>query len=223
MEMYFIIIIAMIGIPLIAQINVSTTYGKYKKIKNNSGLCGCEVARKILDSNGLTEVNIVEIKGNLTDFYDSRRKVIKLSTDIFHGDTIAAASVAAHEYGHAIQDKDNYSFLRIRTLIVPIVNICSRLGYIMIIISYILSAIDLFWVAIGLMFFTVIFQLITLPVEFNASSRANEQLIKNSLLDSSEIDGSKSVLNAAAQTYVASLLTSLLEILRLIIMFRDND
>ena len=116
--LYLIILI----VPIIAQIRVSGAYSKYKKEKNSIGLSGFEVARKILDANGLENIYVVETRGNLTDHYDPTRKVIKLSKDIFHGDTVAAASVAAHECGHAIQDKDNYTFMRIRSFLVPLLD-----------------------------------------------------------------------------------------------------
>ena len=214
----------MLIIPVIAQINITTNYSKYKKIENKKKLSGFEVARKILDANGLNDVHIVEVKGNLTDHYDPRRKVVRLSTDIFHGETIASAAVAAHECGHAIQDKENYVYLRIRSMIVPMVNVTSYVAYIFILISFFLSEINLFWVAIFLMGFSIIFQLVTLPVEFDASKRANINLNKLSLLADEELTGTEKMLKSAALTYVASLLTSILEILRLIVMFTgDRD
>ncbi len=222
--LYFIIVILMLIIPVIAQINITTNYSKYKKIENKNKLSGFEVARKILDANGLNDVHIVEVKGNLTDHYDPRRKVVRLSTDIFHGETIASAAVAAHECGHAIQDKENYVYLRIRSMIVPMVNVTSYVAYIFILISFFLSEINLFWVAIFLMGFSIIFQLVTLPVEFDASKRANINLNKLSLLADEELTGTEMMLKSAALTYVASLLTSILEILRLIVMFTgDRD
>ena len=222
--LYFIIVILMLIIPVIAQINITTNYSKYKKIENKNKLSGFEVARKILDANGLNDVHIVEVKGNLTDHYDPRRKVVRLSTDIFHGETIASAAVAAHECGHAIQDKENYVYLRIRSMIVPMVNVTSYVAYIFILISFFLSEINLFWVAIFLMGFSIIFQLVTLPVEFDASKRANINLNKLSLLADEELTGTEKMLKSAALTYVASLLTSILEILRLIVMFTgDRD
>ena len=222
--LYFIIVILMLIIPVMAQINITTNYSKYKKIENKKKLSGFEVARKILDANGLNDVHIVEVKGNLTDHYDPRRKVVRLSTDIFHGETIASAAVAAHECGHAIQDKENYVYLRIRSMIVPMVNVTSYVAYIFILISFFLSEINLFWVAIFLMGFSIIFQLVTLPVEFDASKRANINLNKLSLLADEELTGTEKMLKSAALTYVASLLTSILEILRLIVMFTgDRD
>ena len=126
-------------ITLISQIIVSVSYRKYKKILNNKDATGYDVARKILDSEGLEDIMVIETKGNLTDHYDPQRKVIKLSTDIYHGSSIASASVAAHECGHAIQDKDSYKPMRIRKSLVPFVNICTRMGYIAIVIGVFFS------------------------------------------------------------------------------------
>ena len=135
-------------------------------------MTGFEVARKILDENGLENIHIVEIKGNLTDHYDPSRKVVRLSTEIFNGSSIASTSVAAHECGHAIQDKDNYNFMRIRSKLVPIVNLSSKLGYLAIFIGFIFSLFDLAIFGIVLLLAMLLFELVTLPVEFDASKRA---------------------------------------------------
>lgn len=205
-------------ITLVAQIFVSSSYSKYKNVNNKNGLTGFEVARKILDENGLKDIHIVEIQGNLTDHYDPTRKVVRLSSDIFNGSSIASTSVAAHECGHAIQDKDNYRFMRIRSKIVPFVNLSSKLGYLAITIGIIFSLFDLAIFGIVLLLAMLAFQLVTLPVEFDASNRAAEQIKKLKLLDETEKGKSKSMLNAAAFTYVASLVTTLLEILRLFLI-----
>lgn len=219
---YFLVIIGLV-ITIAAQIFVSTSYSKYKKVKTKSGLEGFEVARKILDSNGLTNVDIVEIRGELTDHYDPTRKVVRLSTDIFHGATVAAASVAAHECGHAVQDKEGYFFLRLRSSILPIVNISTKAGYIAIVLGLLFGYIELFWIGIILEMAILIFQLITLPVEFDASKRAGEFLKKEALIEKTEQDGSKKMLGAAAMTYVASVVSTLLQVLRLILIARDRD
>ena len=219
-----LLIILIILIPLIAQIKISSSYNRYKREKNTCNLTGQEVARRILDENGLNDIHIVEIKGELTDHYDPTRKVVRLSTDIFHGDTIAAAAVAAHECGHAIQDKDDYTFLRIRHALIPVVNFSSYAGYIAIVIGCIFSSINLIWVGILMEIIILLFQLITLPVEFNASSRALKQLEELNLLEKSEIKYSRKMLGAAAMTYVASVAAAVLEILRLLLIFnRNND
>ena len=218
---YDILIFIGLGISLIAQLIVTTSYSKYKKIPNSKELTGFEVARKILDKNNLNDIMILETKGNLSDHYDPSRKVIKLSTDIYHGTSVASVSVAAHECGHAIQDKDGYKPMRIRSKIVPTVNICSKLGYIAIILGAIFSY-QLIEIGIILLATILVFELITLPVEFNASKRALQQLDKLKLLGKEEKEKSKSMLSAAAFTYVASLITSFLQILRLVLMFTSR-
>ncbi len=219
---YILVLIGFL-ITLIAQIYVSSTYKKYKKVKNKSGLQGFEVARRILDEGGLSNIDIVEVKGELTDHYDPGRKVVRLSTDIFHGETVAAASVAAHECGHALQDKEGYFFLKLRSSLVPFVNFSNKFGYIAILIGLIFGFIELMWVGIFLELAILIFQLITLPVEFNASKRALEFLKKGTLIEKSEQDGSRKMLTAAALTYVASVLATILQIFRLIIIASNRD
>lgn len=218
----FLLIIGFI-ISLAAQIYVNVSYRKYKNIENSKGLTGFDVARKILDENGLKDIYVTEVRGNLTDHYDPGRKVIRLSTDIFHGKTIASSSVAAHEVGHAIQDKEGYSFMRFRSMMFPLVRFSSYGGYIAILVGALFRLMDLIWFGIGLEIVILLFQIITLPVEFNASSRAKDELAKYNLLNNNEINSSDKMLRAAAYTYVASVLTTILQILRLIVMFSDRD
>ena len=223
---YDILIFIGLGISLIAQIIVTSSYSKYKKVLNSKDLTGYEIARKILDKNGLQDIMILETKGNLSDHYDPTRKVIKLSTDIYHGSSIASASVASHECGHAIQDKVGYKPMRIRSKIVPTVNICTKLGYIAIAIGAIFSyqLYSLIEIGILLLATILVFELITLPVEFNASKRAMQELDKLKLIENDDKGKAKSMLSAAAFTYVASLITSFLQILRLVLIFsRRND
>ena len=217
------IAISSVLITVLAQAFISISYRKYKNIDNSKNITGYEVAREILDKSGLKDINIVETRGSLTDHYDPTRKVIRLSSDIYHGSTIASTSVAAHEVGHAIQDKEGYKFMRIRASLVPIVNLCSKFGYIVLMIGWIFSMLDLAYVGIILLGATLLFQLITLPVEFDASRRAGVQIKKLNILNSMEQDGSKRMLMAAAFTYVASLITTVLEILRLFILTRSRD
>ncbi len=219
---YVLVLIGLV-ITIIAQIFVSTSYSKYKKISSKSKMEGFEVARKILDENGLKDVDIVETRGELTDHYDPTRKVVRLSTDIFHGATIASASVAAHECGHAVQDKEGYFFLRLRAKILPIVNISTKAGYIALMIGLLFGMMELFWVGIILELAILVFQLITLPVEFDASRRAAEFLKKEALIEEKEQEGSKRMLRAAAMTYVASVVSTLLQILRLILIAVGSD
>lgn len=218
----YLLIIISILIATISQILVSLSYSKYKKTLNNKDLSGFDVARKILDNNNLKDIMILETKGNLTDHYDPQRKTIKLSTDIYHGSSIASAAVAAHECGHAIQDKVKYTPMRIRSKLVPIVNICTKIGYIAIAIGVVFSYI-LIKLGIILLLGMLLFQLITLPVELNASKRALKQLQELEILDNEEKNSAKSMLFAAAFTYIASLLSTLLEILRYILIFTDRD
>lgn len=215
---YDILIFIGLGLSLIAQIIVTTSYNKHKKTQVKKEITGFEVARKILDKNNLTDIMIIETKGNLSDHYDPSRKVIKLSTDIYHGSSIASAAVAAHECGHAIQDKIGYIPMKIRSKIVPTVNICTKLGYIAIILGSIFSY-KLIELGIILLATILVFQLITLPVEFNASNRALKELDKLKLIENEEKKKAKSMLSAAAFTYIASLITSFLQILRLVLMF----
>lgn len=221
---YSFIIIAAV-ITLVAQLFVNSRYNKYKNIKSNKGLTGQEVARLILDKHGLTDIYVTEVNGVLSDHYDPNRKVVRLSHDIFHSDSISAISVAAHEVGHAIQDKENYSMIKIRGAIFPLVSFASKFGYIALMIGFVFGFLELAWVGIGLLLMILLFQLITLPVEFDASKRAIVFLEAEEILDSSELGGSKDMLKAAAMTYVAGVAATILEILRfvLIIIGRDND
>ena len=219
------IFIAIIGfvIVLFSQISISSNYNKYKRIRNNKKISGQEVARMILDKNGLTDVHVVSVNGNLTDHYDPTRKVVRLSNEIFDGTSIAALSVAAHECGHAIQDKENYTFMRIRSVLVPFVNFVTYLGYFSLIISLIAGITGYLIVGILILLATLLFQIVTLPVEFDASNRAQKQLISLQLVDKEEQNGVHNMLKAAAMTYVASVISTLLNLLRLIIMFNDRD
>lgn len=210
-------------IVLYAQIKINSTYGKYKNIKLNKNITGQEVARMILDSNGMNNIHVVETQGELTDHYDPRRKVVRLSKQIFHDNAIASVAVAAHEVGHAIQDKENYIFMKIRSILVPIVNFITYIGYIVAFISLLAGITGYLKVSIIIILAALLFQLVTLPVEFDASKRGREQLVKLGVIDGSEEKGVKKILDAAAFTYVASFISSLLNLLRLIIMLRDRD
>lgn len=211
------------GITIFAQIKVTSAYSKYQRVKAKQGLTGFEVARKILDKHGLDDVHVVQVSGELSDHYDPRRKVVRLSNGIFNGDSIASISVAAHECGHAIQDKENYTFMRIRSALVPFVNFISYLGYFVAIFALFVGIVGYLKIGILILLATIIFQLVTLPVEFNASKRAKQELIDLNIVDVEEEPGVKSMLGAAAMTYVASLVSSLLQLLRLVLMFRDRD
>ena len=223
LENFLTFLLFIIGIIIVgyAQIKINVTYSKYKKIENTKKISGSEVAREILKANGLDNIYVVETSGELTDHYDPTRKVIKLSSGIFHGKTIAAMAVAAHECGHAIQDKENYTFMRIRHMLVPIVNLVSYIGYFSILIGLLAGLTGYLLAGIITLSATIIFQLVTLPVEFDASKRAREQILKLNL--DNDDTGIRSMLSAAAFTYVASLISTILNLLRLIIMFNKRD
>jgi Zn-dependent membrane protease YugP len=221
MDIYLILLI--IALPLIAQSKVKNSYARFAKIKNSSNLTGYEIARKILDSNGLDDIKIVETQGELTDHYDPTKKVIRLSSNIYSKNSISAAAVAAHEVGHAIQHKERYLFLTFRTKMVPIVNFTSKISTIMLTISLVLGFLELYYLSIILMLGSLAFQLITLPVEFNASNRAKKQLINLNIITNTDQKGISSVLSAAAFTYVAGFLATALQIARLLLMTRRRD
>lgn len=217
------LIILIILIPIVAQIGIKSSYSKYSKIENDKNLTGKEVARMILDKNGLNNIEIHETAGELTDYYDPRKKQVFLSTKIHNGISISASSVAAHEVGHAIQDKEGYFFLRFRSFLVPIVNFTSHISSIFIILGFFLEYLNLIDIGIILLLVGLFFQLVTLPVEFNASNRAKEQLKEIGLYSKKNVSGTNSVLNAAAFTYVAGFLAEALQILRLVLMTRNRD
>lgn len=218
---YILVIIGTI-ITLIAQFFVNSSYNKYKQRGNSNGVTGREVARKILNANGLSDVKVLEVAGTLTDHYDPTKKTVNLSTDIYKDSSIASIAVAAHECGHAIQDKVGYTFLRIRHMMVPTVNLCSKLGYVVIGIGLLFGTYNLAMIGLILLGAILLFQLVTLPVEFNASRRAMEQLRVLNLADDIGQNGVKSMLSAAAMTYVASLASTLLQLLRMFIIISSR-
>ena len=211
-------------ITAIAQIIVTSNYNKYRIQHTRKNITGASVARQILDKNGLKEVKIEKISGNLTDHYNPKNKTVSLSEDIFDGTSIASISVAAHECGHAIQHKEGYIFLKIRSFLVPFTNFSTKIGYFVVVIGLIFNLLGVAKFGIYLLLVILLFQLVTLPVEFNASSRAKKQLNKLNIVTEDEDSGVKSMLLAAAFTYVASLVSTLLQILRLaLIVFSRND
>ena len=221
MDLFLILII--IALPMLAQGKVKSSYQNYSRIKNSAEISGYEVARKILDANGLQNVKIVEVSGELTDHYDPTKKVIRLSRNIYSRNSISAAAVAAHEVGHAIQHKEQYSFLEFRTKLVPVVNFTSTISSIMIFLGFLLEAANILYIAIFCMLAALLFQFVTLPVEFDASNRAKEQLEKLNLIKPADKKGISNVLSAAALTYVAGFLATALQILRLVMSARDRN
>ena len=219
-----ILLIVSILITIIAQALISIRYKKYSEVLNHKGLSGVEVAQEILKRNGLDNVYVVETKGYLSDHYDPGQNVIRLSSDVFHGKSISSAAIAAHEVGHAIQHKEGNAFINIRRFIMPIVNISSKFGYIAIILGLVLGLIKLFYLGIIMLFAILFFQLVTLPVEFDASRRGLKNLNNYHILSKDEQEGARKVLFAAALTYVAGLITTVFEVFRIILIFLgDRD
>ena len=210
-------------ITLGSQILINVRYQKYSKVKNIRNITGLETARMILDKNGLQNVKVVITNGILTDHYDPKNKIIRLSSEIYNDSSIASVSVASHECGHAIQDKEGYTFLRIRASLVPFVNFSSYAGYIAIILGCLFGYFNLIWIGIIFELVILLFQIVTLPVEINASKRALKELDNTHILNSNELRQGKKVLVSAALTYIASVATTIIQILRLILMFRRRD
>ena len=222
---YLLVVIGAV-IAMIASAKVKTTYAKYGKVVSYRGMTAMEAARRILDNAGLQQVRIERIAGDLTDHYSPNELVLRLSDTTIHSTSVAAIGVAAHECGHAIQHAKKYAPLSIRNTIVPVVNIGSKLSWPMILIGVMFGVTGFLDLGILFFSFSLIFQLITLPVEFNASSRALQILEQSGMLYEDELRGAKKVLSAAAMTYVAAAVASLLSLLRLIILYggrRRND
>ena len=210
-------------ITSLAQAYITSTYKKYSLIKNGNGMTGREVARKILDNNGLKNVEVVEVSGYLSDHYDPSSKVVRLSNSNYSESSISAVSVAAHECGHAIQDKENYTFLRFRASLVPIVNFSSYAGYLAIVIGGFTGIFGLIKLGILLECVILLFQVVTLPVEIDASKRALSEVKKYQYLDEKAYSSGKSVLIAAALTYVASVASALIQIFRLVLVYGRRE
>ncbi|WP_333886557.1 zinc metallopeptidase [Clostridium sp.] len=219
----FIILIPALLVAAWAQYRVSSTFNKYSKYKSLNGYTGAQVARMLLDSSGLYDVPVELIPGKLSDHYDPGKRVMRLSQEVYHGNSVASIGVAAHETGHAIQHKNRYLPLIIRNSIVPAVNFGSNASWILLIAGFILGIRSLVTIGIFLFTLVVLFQIITLPVELNASSRALKILEGKSILYSNELSGARSVLRAAAMTYVAAVLTAVANLLRLIYISRDRN
>ncbi|MBD8070230.1 zinc metallopeptidase [Bacillus sp. PS06] len=213
---YFAIIIL---VPIYAQMKVKSTYRKYTQVRSSSGMTGAEVARRILDQNGLYNVGVEETPGVLSDHYDPRSKTVRLSTENYYGQSVAGAAVAAHEVGHAIQDQEAYAFLRLRHSLVPVANFGSNTSWILILIGFISGYTNLVLFGIIAMAAAVLFQIVTLPVEFNASNRAMEQIVSAGVIRNDEERETKKVLNAAALTYVAAAAVAVMELVRLILIY----
>ena len=215
---YFLVIIGAV-ICMIASSNVKSTYNKYAKVRSRSGMTGAQTAQRILQMNGIGDVAIAHVSGNLTDHYDPSKKVVNLSDATYNSCSVAAVGVAAHECGHVLQHHEGYLPLQIRTALVPVANFGSNVGIWIVVIGLFLGLNDSLC-RIGILLFTfgVLFQLVTLPVEFNASARALKLLREDGILSEDEVPQSRAVLRAAAMTYVAAAASSVLSLLRLILM-----
>lgn len=217
--LYIILVIPAVIIAAIAQANVSGTFSKYSKVRTARGYTGAEAARTILDANGLYNVRVERVAGNLSDHFDPRQNVIRLSQGVYDNATVAAVGVAAHESGHAVQYATGYAPIKLRNAIVPITQFGSSLSIPVLLLGFFMGLQPLVYAGIILFSAMVVFQLVTLPVEFNASSRALAIIEEQELLGSEELRGAKKVLGAAALTYVAALLVSLMQLLRIILRF----
>lgn len=215
---YGLTIISLV-ITLGAQLFVNATYKKYGKVRNERGLTGKEAARYLLDKNGLQDIKVTRTSGFLSDHYDPRSKVVRLSEENYDRASISAVSVACHECGHAIQDKEGYIFMRLRASLIPITNFASFAGYIAILLGCLFSSLNLIWLGILSEVVILMFQLVTLPVEFNASKRALKELDYAHFFNSRELKQGKTMLRAAAFTYVAGVATTVIQIFRLILIY----
>ena len=216
---YILVIIGAI-ISLIASMNVKSTFNRYDKYNSRSGLTGAMAAQEILRAAGITNVRIERVSGNLTDHYSPKEGVLRLSDSVYNSTSVG---VAAHECGHAMQYDEEYFPIKIRAAVIPIANIGSALSWPIILLGLFLGATGLMQLGVVLFSLVVVFQLLTLPVEFDASARALRTLRERNMLESSELTGARKVLTAAALTYVAALLTSILQLLRLVLLTRRDD
>ena len=214
---YIVLVMPTVILGFWASHRVKSTFARYSEVY--SALSGAEAARRVLEANGVFDVQIERVSGNLTDHFDPRTNVIRLSDSVYDSRSVAAVGVAAHEAGHAVQYAENYAPIKIRNSIVPVVNFGSSISWFVLIFGLFMGYEPLLWVGIALFSLTTVFHLITLPVELNASRRAMEAIRDGNLLLGDEADGARRVLSAAAMTYVAALLTSLASLLRVIMIF----
>jgi len=214
-----LILLPAVAIAIYAQYKVKSAYNKYSDIKSKSGFTGADIAQKLLKNNNINDVQVKRIEGDLNDHYDPKEKVLNLSDGVYGSNSLAAIGIAAHEAGHAIQDYDNYKPLSIRAKLVPAANIGSQAGLPLAIFGFFLQSQIMIGIGFVVFLAAVFFQIVTLPVEFNASNRAIQQLNQNSYLDSNELQGAKKVLRAAAFTYVAATLVAFANLLRIAMLF----
>lgn len=222
---YLVFIVPCIIITLICQVRVQSTFSKYSKIRNSRNITGAQAAEYVLRQNGVTGVRIEHISGSMTDHFDPRTNVIRLSDTVYNSNSVAAVGVACHEAGHAVQHAEGYLPNKIRSIILPMAKIGSQLSWILILLGLVFTAkvgFVLLYIGIVLFSLSVLFTIATLPVEFNASKRALECIRESDLLYGDEYTGAKRTLQAAAMTYVASALTAIMQLLRLIIIARGR-
>ena len=219
---YFLVLVGVV-LSLLASGKVKSTFAKYSQVRNSRGITGAQAAEQVLRTAGIYDVRIERVGGNLTDHYDPRTKVLRLSDSVYGQTSVAAVGVAAHECGHALQHNVGYLPLRIRSAIVPAANIGSRLGIPIILLGVLLGS-NYFLIELGIWVFSlaVLFQIVTLPVEFNASNRAMTMMERYGILSGQELRSTRKVLSAAAMTYVAAAASSILQLLRLVILFGGN-
>ncbi|MBQ6833282.1 MAG: zinc metallopeptidase [Lachnospiraceae bacterium] len=217
------IVLVLIGalISLWAQGRVTSTFNKYSKVRSRTGMTGADAAMRLLRAQGIYDVSVRPVSGNLTDHYDPRTKVVNLSESVYYATSVAAIGVAAHECGHAMQHNEGYAPLNFRSALVPVVNFGSKLSWPLILLGVLFGGVGSTLCQVGILMFTlvVLFQLVTLPVEFNASKRAVKLLDSQGILAGDEVQGTKKVLGAAALTYVAAAASTILQLLRLIILY----
>lgn len=220
---YWLMILPVLIITIYAQAKVSSNFNRYSKIVNSRHLTGAQAAEAVLHQHGVYDVRIERVAGNLTDHYDPRTNVIRLSQSVYDSPTVAAVGVAAHEAGHAVQYAEGYAPIRFRAALIPLTQVGSQFGFVLLFLGVVLSFEPLFLIGILLFAVTTLFQLVTLPVEYNASHRAIETIESGHLLDGEELVGAKKVLSAAALTYVAALLMSLVQLLRYLMLFAARN
>lgn len=216
---YLLLVVPAILFSMIAQAKVNSAFSRYSGVRTRRGITGADAARAVLQINGVSDVRIERVSGNLTDHYDPRTNVIRLSESVYNADSIAAVGVAAHEAGHAVQYAYGYLPIRVRSAIVPVTQLGSSLSVPLIFAGLIFNAAALIKIGLLFFFFAVVFQLVTLPVEFNASNRAIDAIAATQILAEDELPGAQKTLSAAALTYVAALLVALAQFLRLLLLF----
>ena len=214
---YILVIIGAV-LCILASSRVNSTYAKYAKVRSRGGMTGAEAAQRILSMSGINDVRIEHVGGSLTDHYDPTKKVLRLSDSVYGSRSVAAIGVAAHECGHALQHKEGYFPLKFRSLLVPAANIGSRLGLPLVILSLVMGLGSLARIGVWVFAIAVLFQVVTLPVEFNASGRALRMVESYGIMNADEVDDCKRVLGASALTYVAAAASSVLQLLRLLIL-----